>query len=350
MVLQFLSLQHFRNYTQVQFSLSPETTIIIGQNGRGKSNLLEALFLLSLGKSFHAENDLQLIQFGKTFCRIVGKIFDDVTLEYLVSSEPGRTLPRKKYLVNDIARRRVDFTSYIPAVLFTPSHLDLVAGQPQLRRRFLDEVLEQTDRNYHLSVITYTKALRQRNALLQQAKETGVRDKRLFAYWDSLLLSHGGYIAKKRQEFLMFLNALLKDFFPFFVIYDQSEISKERLLQYEQAEIGAGVTLVGPHRDDFLVQMRQSSNTDAVAVKHFASRGQQRLVTLELKLAQIAYMQKSLGKKPLLLLDDIFSELDEANIRSVLAKVKGHQIVMTTTHKEFISGVGEKSVEMIELK
>lgn len=379
MVVQSLTLQNFRNYQQATFSFSSQITVIIGPNGIGKSNLIEAIFLLAVGKSFRAEKEKQLMQFEKTFCRIAGKFLDRGPVELLsrptssrslraldgspsplatpliealeiIFSDTGTSFLKKKYLVNGVARRRVDFAGNLTAVLFTPSDLELIAGQPGIRRRFIDDVLEQVDREYRVSLTTYTKALRQRNALLQQVQETGIRNEKQFAYWDELLINHGSVIAQKRESFLEIVNARQKDFYPCTLIYDKSVISKERLEQYKQAEVGAGVTLVGPQRDDIIIKTSHESQKELVEVRYFASRGQQRLVTLELKLAQIAYMTDATGRKPLLLLDDIFSELDSQNINRILTLLPGYQVIVTTTHKEFLSGVGKKAVEVIELE
>jgi DNA replication and repair protein RecF len=381
MLLKSLTLQNFRNYSKVTFSFSPQTTIIIGPNAIGKTNLMESIFLLATGKSFRAEKDKQLIQFGKQVCRIKAEIieggpvsphprstssvspagahrgtpsratpYEETSSLEIVFADQGTAFLKKKYLVNGVARRRVDFAGNVTAVLFTPLDLELVSGQPGNRRRFLDEVLEQVDMDYRVAHTTYTKALRQRNALLEQVQETGSRNPKLFAYWDDLLIRTGGVLSYKREEFIEFINARQKDFFPCLLTYDKSVISEERLLQYKDAEVGAGVTLVGPHRDDVLIQSYHEKSKELVDVRYFASRGQQRLVTLELKLAQVAYLREKTQTEPLLLLDDIFSELDSNNIKKILSLAGGHQVVITTTHKEFVADIGLKDVEMIELE
>jgi DNA replication and repair protein RecF len=357
MHLKSLSLQNFRNYTKSSFNFSDATTIIIGPNGAGKSNLIEAIFLLAVGKSNRSEKDKQLIQFGKQACRVKGEIVDGspsplatpISLE-AVFVDQGTAFLKKKYLVNGVARRRADFAGSLTAVLFTPADLELVSGQPGNRRRFLDEVLEQVDVDYRVAHGTYTKALRQRNALLEQVQETGRRNEKLFSYWDDLLIKTGEMLTSKREEFINEINKRKKDFFDCSLIYDKSVISHNRLEQYKTAEIGAGVTLVGPHRDDVIIQSFNKDLDEFTPVRHFASRGQQRLVTLELKLAQIAFLTERTQTQPVLLLDDIFSELDSQNIEKILKIMDHKQVIITTTHKEFVEGVGLKRVEMIELK
>ena len=137
--------------------------------------------------------------------------------------------------------------------------------------------------------------------------------------------------------------------FPFTLEYDKSIMSEERLLQYKHAEVGAGSTLVGPQRDDILVKSHNKDSGELEEVKYFCSRGQQRLVTLELKLSQISVIKERRGEDPVLVLDDIFSELDSAHIDQVLGMANEYQTIITTTHKEFVDGIGKKDVEVIEL-
>jgi DNA replication and repair protein RecF len=201
------------------------------------------------------------------------------------------------------------------------------------------------------------RALRQRNALLERAQESGIRDEKNFAYWDSLLITNGQVVASRREEFISFINQKRKALFEFQAAYDKSEISVERLAQYKQAERGAGVTLVGPHRDDFFLFVEKPkrlaqgkpSSSEPENVKYFASRGQQRLVVLELKLSQIAYIEKQTGERPVLLLDDIFSELDESYTEKVLEIVNGQQSVITTTDEEFVGDSVFNALRVIEL-
>lgn len=352
MKLQSLVLQHFRSYTHKKFDFAADTTIIIGPNTAGKTNLAEAMHILATGKSFKGATDVNLIQFGREIGRVKGLVKNDdgnSTLEVIFLA-PAYNNGRfgKKYLVNDIAKSRTHFLGFLPLVLFRPEELDIIIDGPSVRRDFLNEVLEQVDREYAVSLVSYERAIRQRNALLQRAKEEGVRQERQFAYWDDLVITHGQVISQKREEFLIWLNEQEKDVVGFHIIYDHSKISRERLDQYKDAEIGAGVTLVGPHRDDFFITIQQDDGKSR-DVKQFGSRGQQRLVVLQLKLLQIQYITQQLGKKPLLVLDDIFSELDSGHIRLVLDKIAGQQAIITTTHKEFIPEDKLASYSVIEL-
>ncbi len=351
MYLKDISLQNFRSYNKAHFTFDPSISIIVGPNAAGKTNLVEAIGLLSTGKSFKTGGDKHLIAFGKPAAHLSGELQEDddtEKLEIAVAASPtGMML--KKYLVNGVSRRRNGFAGKLPAVLFTPLDLDIVAGQPGERRRFLNEVLEQTDSQYDAALTQYTKALRQRNALLEFVQRSGRRDEERFAYWDTVLISNAKIISDKREELINYINSQEKTLFPFILTYDKSVMSRERLLQYKDAEAGAGVTLVGPQRDDVFIQSYHPVSQELEDVKHFCSRGQQRLVTLELKKSQIAYLQEQLQTQPLLILDDIFSELDSKHIDHVLHMAHDFQTIITTTHKEFVMIDGLENPHVIEL-
>ncbi len=348
MFFKHLSLQNFRNYTKKDFDFPDKTTLIIGPNTSGKSNLIEAIFFLVTGRSFRVDNDEQLINFGKDIGKINSKI-GDKKLEVMIAKAGvgGHSRSFKKYLVNGVAKRKTDFIGNFFAVLFAPSDLEIIIGSPGMRRDFIDNVLVQTDRDYRLAVGFYEKGLRIRNALLHKAKETGTRDEKQFVYWDNLLIVQGQKVTQKREDFIEYLNDSKKDILNFKIFYDKSIISKDRLLQHKDAEVGSGITLVGPHRDDFVINL--ISKTAEHDVKFFGSRGQQRLAILQLKILELNFIEEATQNKPTLLLDDIFSELDEEHINLVLDMTQSQQTIMTTTHEEFIPKRLLKGVNVIEL-
>ena len=351
MILRSILLQHFRSYTQKKFDFDPEMTVIVGENTAGKTNLTEAIQLLSSGKSFRGQSDKELVAFDHELGRVQGLVEDNenATKLEVVILTPDANNGRwgKKFFVNGVTKSRNTFVGHLPLVVFRPEELDIVIAGPSLRRRFLDDVLETVDRDYFHALIAYEKALRQRNALLGLAKESGRKNTQQFAYWDDLVIRHGTIIHEKRKLLIEYLHATQKDVMDFEMVYDHSIISKERLMQYEEAEIGAGNTLVGPHRDDFYLLMEDEKGKKR-DVKLFGSRGQQRLIVLQLKLLQIQFVTEYLDHKPLLVLDDIFSELDTGHIQLVLDKTKNQQVILTTTHKEFLPQ--EIKATVIELK
>lgn len=350
MQLTHLSLQNFRSYLKASLTFSQDLTVIVGPNTAGKTNLLEAITLLARGKTNRSEKDTQAVRFDEEIARIRGVCHPDTQLEIVLTNGmvSGISSPLRRFLVNGVPKRRVDFASHLSVVSFSPSDLDIVIGSPSLRRNFLDDALEQVDRQYRIAHITYTKALRQRNALLDRAKETGQRFEQQFAYWDELLITHGQYISQSRETLIDYINDAAKDVFSLHLTYDHSKISKERLLQYKVAEEGSGVTLVGPHRDDFFIDMDVSKEWRNV--KAYGSRGQQRLAILQLKMLQLSFMEEKNGTRPLLLLDDIFSELDNRHIALVSGLLDKQQTIMTTTHKEFLDKKILEAAGVVELE
>ena len=346
-MLKSISLQNFRNYKRKHFDFS-DITLVVGRNTAGKTNLIEAVYFASTGDSFKTEKDTQAIAFSEDFAKITAHTKENKLELLLAAGSMVKGTISKRYFVNGVGRRRLDFVGHLPSVLFSPSDLEIVIDSPGIRRQFLDEVLEQTDRNYRISHLSFLKSLRQRNALLAKASETGRRNEREFEYWDKILIESGQEITNKREVLINFINSQKKEIFDFSIVYDKSTISKERLLEYEQAELASKVTLVGPHRDDLIFLFKK--NKENKELKFFGSRGQQRLAILELKLLQLLYMEKMLGERPLLLLDDIFSELDSEHINLVLTIAPLQQTIITTTHEEFIGKTKLKNMEVIKLE
>lgn len=346
MHLSSLGLKHFRGYSQRTFTFSKKTTVLLGPNAVGKTNILEAIFLLAVGKSFRAEREGEMVSVGEEVGRVAAKMEgNDVTdLEVVITSGSvqGQKAPIKKYLVNGIARRVVDFAGHCKAVLFHPEDLELIHGSPNSRRKYLDFTLIQTDREYRRCLYSYEKGLRQRNKLLERIRDEGVSRSQLL-FWDQLLIKNGNYLTHKREAFITAINESIKPFGQFKLRYDHSTISPSRLAQYADAEVGAAVTLVGPHRDDlqFFEQSRDISK--------FGSRGEQRLMVLWLKLCELHYVEASTGERPLLLLDDIFSELDHGHRDEVLSIITQQQTIVTTADRHFIPGNIKEQVEMVEL-
>lgn len=343
-MLKSLTLQNFRSYKKSTFEFK-NSVIIIGPNTAGKSNLIESIFLLSTGKSFRAEKDAQMVKLGNEMGRIKAKT-SGVELEAVVTvgEVAGVRTQYKRYFVNGVAKRRMDFVGNLPSVLFSPQDLELVGGSPGKRRDFLDNVLEQTDRDYRIAHLGFMKALKQRNAILELAKDTGRNIDKQIEYWNSLVIRNGSVVTQKREKFINELNKAEKGIFNFRIEYDKSEISKERLEKYYSAERASGVTLVGPQRDDVFIYFEENK-----PLKSFGSRGQQRLGVLQLKLIELNYIRERLEISPILLLDDIFSELDEEHIKLILGIINDQQTILTTTHEEFIPAKIKGKMEVIEL-
>ena len=378
-----LNLKNFRNYSKRTFTFSQNTTVFVGPNAIGKTNILEAIFLLAIGKSFRAEREGEMVRIGEEVGRVKGICHPDQSRPHLklriggsvegsfspnsrvIDSSPpevdrndnindlevvitggfvqGVKAPIKKYLVNGVPRRIVDFAGQLKAVLFHPEDLDLVRGSPSGRRRYLDFVLTQTDREYRRSLSAYERAVRQRNRLLERIRD-GLANRQQLYFWDQVLIRDGGYLQKKREELITTINVADKPFGEFRLLYDHSYISEARLTQYAEEEVAAAVTLVGPHRDD--VQFFDGKRSLAA----YGSRGEQRLLVLWLKLCELRYIKEITGERPLLLLDDIFSELDHVHREEVLKLINLQQTIITSADRHFVPEQYLKDTEMILLQ
>ena len=277
------------------------------------------------GRSFRAERDSEMIRYGEQFS-ILNLQFSNNDQN---SNLQITITDRKKFEVNGVPRRQIDFVGRVRAVLFYPQDMELVTGSPSGRRRYLDFVISQKDREYRRCLISYEKGLRQRNKLLEMIRE-GLAQRSQLYFWDKLLIKNGEYITLKRGEYLEGLAE-----------YDKSVISEERLKQYEVKEVAAATTLVGPHRDDFTINL---NNRD---VSKYGSRGEQRMAVLGLKEKEIKRLSDEETKeKPLLLLDDIFSELDHKHREEVMDLVKNYsgQVIMTTTDRHLLPSNGEDTI------
>ncbi len=331
-MLRRITLSDFRNYKNGEYEFSNGINLIVGQNAKGKTNLLEAIYLLGVGDSFRAKRTEEMVAFGQELGRVSGEVElkkgDIMSLEIIVNGGVvmGKVVNKRKYLIDGVSKRRQDVLGHQPLVLFRPEDIELISGSPDFRRKFLDRLLIQVDKIYANSLTTYEQALRRRNKLLDAIRE-GLASRYSLTFWDGLLIKHGQIIQDKRRALVEYINDLFKKsdlFRDLSIAYDMSAMSESRLLQYKEAELAVGYTLVGPHKDDLIVKDKARD----LAV--YGSRGEQRMAVLALKMGEIYFMEDKGGKKVLLLLDDIFSELDEIHKEEVLRVMSGRQVVVTT--------------------
>lgn len=344
MILISLFLQNFRSYPKKTFTFSSETTLIVGPNTAGKTNILEAIMFLATGKSFRADMDREAVRWGEEISRLNAKcqmLNDECELELMLTNGEvqGARVPLKKYMVNGVPRRQVDFVGNLRVVLFWPEHLELVTDSPSLRRRYLDSVLVQVDREYRRNLMSYERGLRQRNRLLDLMSE-GKAGRQQLLFWNQLLIKAGGYITDKRGEYIDFVNQYPMTNIQYQIDYDKSVISEARLEQYKEEEVGAKATLVGPHRDDFTILKEEKD------LSKYGSRGEQRLAVLWMKLAELTYIEHETGERPILLLDDIFSELDEEHRKLVIDLFGKQQTIVTSADRDIIQSIPKKTLQI----
>jgi len=348
MKISQLNLTNFRNHTRYKISLDGNTTLITGRNGAGKTNILEAIHLLSGARSQRTKYDRDLIQFDKTFCTISGDVTktDDVeNLELqIVASPTFENAAVKKAKINKVPKTIAALTGVFSTVLFSPEDINIITGPPSDRRKFLDSVLSVASREYKKALDAYTKALRQRNKLLEQILETG-KGRDQLDYWTTQILKDGKYIQESRQKLIDFFNTKINSKISKVnghkaINYDKNLISEERLDKYSDREVFAKSTLVGPHRDDIKIL------SDAKDIAEFGSRGQQREAMLGIRMCQIDFFEDAKKEKPVLLLDDIFSEFDKAHREMVMDIIYDYQTIITDTEvPDFMA----RNIQIIQL-
>lgn len=352
MRLKKIQLSSFRNHEKCLWEFDAKS-VINGANGSGKSNVLEAISLLATGKSFKADTDNEMVKYGAAAAWVKGKVESKNGEQELQAMVHDGSIAgiKKRFYVNGIVKRGIDFAGNLRAVTFSPEDMELLTGSPARRRKYMDFVISQKDREYRRSLVSYEKGVRQRNKLLEKIREGEAERGQLF-FWDRLLIKNGNYLTDKRAEFVNYLSAQdIEGEMRFRCIYDKSEISEARILQYEAAEVAAATTLVGPHRDDLWIEMQDADQENHfVDVSKYGSRGEQRMAILWLKKGEFNYLNIE-EDCPILLLDDIFSELDHRHriiVESVAEYVikNGGQVIMTTADEHMVPKEGWKVIKL----
>jgi len=336
MIIKSLNLTNFRNHKKTKLVFDENVNLLIGDNGVGKTNILEAIHLLATSHSFRAKYDSDLISHHQEFT-LIEAVISTQNEEDRVQMQIQRT-PRsdktsvKKVKINNVTKSLGSFTHHLKSVLFSPEDIDIITGPPSLRRRLIDSALFQVEPKYKLYSVDYHKALRRRNKVLELISETGRGEEQL-PFWNSKILELGEYIQQKRAGLLAYFNQFFRSAKnPYSkyskgldTTYEQNLLDTKSLLEYKSREIAAKTTLVGPHRDDFILYLQQKD------MSQFASRGEQRTAMFLMKLAEFNYIHQELGVKPILLLDDIFSELDPEHREAILNFASEQQTIITTS-------------------
>ncbi len=352
MFIKNLTLINFRNHKNSNLEFDKNLNIIIGPNTSGKSNVLEAIYSLSSGAFIKANLDGDVILYNENFSRIQavtkrGSEQVDLVSNIVIPKESSR--PLKSYEVNKVKRIKNRFLGNFSAVLFSPESLELVTDSPSFRRDYLDFVLSSSNVKYRNFKSVYEKVVRNRNKILERIRDKGVSKVQL-EYWDIKILECGTYIQEKREGLFNYLNKEIKEpalnlkLGELQIYYIKSLLTKERLVEYQQKDILAGATLIGPHRDDF------EFNLGGRNLKPFGSRGQQRTAVLSLKICELRFLESMLNEKPVLLLDDIFSELDENHRESIIKISKSQQTIITSADKNLVPKSIIKDSKAIILK
>ena len=345
MYIKEIELHNFRNYKEQKVSFSRGVNIFIGKNAQGKTNLLEGIYLNAFGKSFKNVKDKELIRFGEEYGGVstISENEDgELTTEIVIRNDGRKGIKKDGVQV----RRASELLDRIYIVIFSPEDLRIVKDEPEKRRKFINRELCQIRAGYLADLNDYNKILKQRNAYLKDDRI----DYDMLDIWDRQLAASGTRIIRKRKQFIEHIDEISRD-----IHYGITD-GKERLaLKYEsnipasanteedfyellaatrEDDIRNGTTSRGPHRDDF------SINADAIDLRRFGSQGQQRTAALSLKLSEIKIIEEEKGEKPILLLDDVLSELDAGRQAMLISSLGENQMFITTT--EIVESVADR--------
>ena len=360
MVIKELQLQNVRNYEQLIYKPQGGLNILCGQNGQGKTNILEAIYLCCIGKSFRAVNDKEMVSWGKEIARLhilaqTGSY--DTSVDIALN-----TNGKKAVKVDGISIVKMsELIGRINAVIFSPEDLKLVKESPRERRRFIDIVISQSRPSYFYSLSLYTKVLHQRNRILKDCSRSDKFIGTIPAY-DMQLAKYATDIIIKRRDYLKLLDEIATKY------HEQISGGKEKLtLEYmpsifgdsakeiydlylkklqekQKDDIKYGATLIGPHKDDIKLMI---NGADA---RVYSSQGQQRTIALSLRLSEATLIKKETGHTPILLLDDILSELDEARQKYLIDHIECEQAFITVAGKAPLNNISKKAACIYYIK
>ena len=338
MYISSLTLNNFRNYEAETIEFSPLTNLIYGDNAQGKTNILEAVCLFSQGRSHRAKTDRELIRFGNDFANL-SIDFHDMSRDYNAKLRLVKN-GKKSIVINHVRITKLSMLmNYLNVVMFSPEDLELVKGSPSCRRRFIDSAISQLYPGYLVNLIDYNRALMQKNSLLKTIRSGGRNAAAMLDVWNAQLAAAGTKIMQYRQKSIALLNG--------FAANIQNEISGEKLVieynpsvkseeiteeEFEkylasraEREIDMASAQYGIQRDDITITI------DGREARVFGSQGQQRTAALSLKIAQADYIRSIKDEYPVLLLDDILSELDVSRRMYLSEKIKNKQVLITST-------------------
>jgi DNA replication and repair protein RecF len=369
MNVRCLTIKNFRNYSNCKIEFSDKINVIVGNNGTGKTNILEAISVVSNIKSFRSIPDNAMIKWGETayHCRIDAYSDREISFEVGCAFDDSRTVKKAKIDGVNIEK----FAEYIgkfPTVVFSPSDVLIISDSPDCRRRYIDAILSRTNAAYYQALIDFRKVLSARNRTLKMGKARGRIDKNELSAWDAVFSRYASLIIEGRGNFLETYHPLFMesyamisgddvapsiDYIPSIPGNDTENITA-RLNASLDKDIVYGTTTIGPHRDDFVF-----TGEMGVLFNNYASQGQKRTAAIALKCAEGIYIDRITGNKAVIMVDDVFSELDEKRRRNLLALLnRGNQVIFTMVYPErldfgslsscaFYSTNGEGAVKLL---
>ncbi len=345
MYLEQIELQNFRNYERVDLSFSPSINVLIGENAQGKTNLIESIYFLAMSRSHRTSRDRELIRWASEYAKVSGQLkkkSHSVPMEIILSKRG------KIAKLNRLEQKKLsNYIGQLNVILFAPEDLSLVKGSPSVRRRFIDMELGQMNKIYLHHLTQFQKILKQRNQFLKNAKYDRKFDQIYLDVLTEQLAAEGAEVIDHRFKFISQLNIwsqkvqedisngkeilnirykTTSDVLEEHSVEDVFHLLKEQYQSAQVQEIDQGTTTIGPHRDDLIFYVNEKN------VQTYGSQGQQRTTALSLKLAEIELMNEVTGEYPVLLLDDVLSELDDSRQTHLLKSIQNKvQTFITTT-------------------
>lgn len=339
MILKSISFHNFRNFNNNKFEINPYLTAVLGDNARGKTNLLEGIYFILKGEGFRESREEQLIKFTEKNSYVDAKLEEKKTKDVrnlridLTLNDFGLS---KTYFLEKTKKGRHSYLkNLIPVVLFSPEQIEIIDKTMSIRREYFDKFLSGINLEYKKRLTNYNQSLRKRNKILEINSNSINLDAEL-DYWNKLLIENGSYLITKRREYIAYLNSnKIIDSKEFEIKYVENKISLELFSQSLKKELLIRRTLIGPHRDEYNIYMFDKLK-DKKDIHLYGSRSEQRLSLFWLKINELKYLEEYYRKKPILLLDDIFSELDHKNQKLIFNLIGSYQTVVTSTEKKLM--------------
>ena len=330
-----LKIHNFRNYENKKIKLNKKINVFYGENAQGKTNIIEAIFLSSMGKSFRTNKDKELIKINKENCNLE-ILFEKSDRNGKININIGN---KKEVFINEIKIKKLsELLGNVNVVLFTPDDINILKGGPQNRRKFLDIMISQLRPKYLHIYTLYNKAIEERNNYLKKIKFEN-KNEELLEIWEKQIAEYGFIIYKYREEFINKIKNKIKNIHnnitnnkeEIDIKYFSDCMEKEKYLKLlkerRKLDIIKGYTTRGVHRDDFIIHINK------LPINTYGSQGQNRTAVLSLKLSELQVIYDEIGENPILLLDDFMSELDKNRRNNLLENIKDTQVIITCTDK-----------------
>ena len=371
MLCKKVELCNFRNAENEVVEFDNGINVLHGENAQGKTNLLEAIYYVSLGKSFRTTHDTEIIRFGEEYASVSLEYESEGREQNITMRMSNNARQRKNVTHNGVKITKLsELVGSFRAVLFSPDHLQMIKDGPALRRNYLDVAISQIKPMYLYSLQKYNKILLNRNKLLKNAEEDRATFDETIDFWSAQLAHEAAIIAKARAEYIARSGEIIADFYkrmcasgeidetPEFIyggsakqdveLYFDIETTEKNFLRllndFHEREISAGTTLYGIHKDDIIINLN-GKNT-----RLYSSQGQQRSLALAMKLAEGEICEMDCGEYPVFLFDDVFSELDSGRRKNLLREITDRQVIITSCESDIDLSVPYRNIEVVKGK